>query len=67
MKQDGKDYIAYILCCHLGSYPFFGKCDGRLVSPLESQDSGDDTSSDRSSDYAGSPRWLDVAPSIVAI
>ncbi|MGF2037370.1 MAG: hypothetical protein RMZ43_018965 [Nostoc sp. CmiVER01] len=53
--------------CYLGSDPFFGKRDGWLLSSLENRDSADGSSSDRSSDYAGSPRWLDVAPSIVAI
>ncbi|MHC5727346.1 MAG: hypothetical protein ACYTXY_25070 [Nostoc sp.] len=33
---------------HLGSYPFFGKRNGWLVSSLENQDSADDSSSDRS-------------------
>ncbi|MEH1821972.1 MAG: hypothetical protein V7L31_23315 [Nostoc sp.] len=34
--------------CHLSSYRFFSKGDGWLVSSMENQDSGDDSSSIRS-------------------
>ncbi|MBD2530066.1 hypothetical protein H6G97_10990 [Nostoc flagelliforme FACHB-838] len=33
---------------HLGSYPFFGKGDGWLISSLENQDTGDNSFGDSS-------------------